>query len=244
MTLRPSPTAACFLLAFGLLAGCSSGQAPEVTAPAAPVNTQQDIDNLAMYQTLVARKQFELAAPIGEGLLQRSPDSPAAAEVRKDFDAVKAKADAINDKRRLEGLWLYQSGEQSGGQQNTAAIHPSQPAWAHSRVRLILRRHSDWGQSVYLYDTGNAGFICKARCRLALKIDGAEAKPLVGYLPDGGDPAMFIDHDKAFIDLLQKAKTLDIEVQLKGREAEPLHFETAGFDMNQWPTPPKAAKSG
>lgn len=244
MTLRPLPAAAALLLAFGLLAGCSPGQPSQPAVPAAPVDTPQDADNLAMYRTLVARGQFELAAPIGEGLLKRSPDSPAATEVRKDFDAVKAKADAINDKRRLQGLWLYQSGEQSGGQQNTATIHPSQPSWAHARVRLILRRHSDWGPSVYLYDTGDAGFVCKGRCRLALKIDGAEAKPLTGYLPDSGEPAMFIDRDKAFVELLRKAATLDIEVQVKGREAEALHFETAGFDAAQWPEPAVRGKSG
>lgn len=222
-------------VAAALLAACSPGTPSAPPAPTAPVNTPQQASDLQLYQTLVARKQYELAAPIGAGVIERSPASPAAAEIRKTLADTQAKAKVINDERRLAGLWLYQTGEQSGGTQHTATIYPSTPAWANGRIRLILRRHSDWGQSVYFYDTGDAGFVCKSHCKLALKVDGKDARALDGYLPETGEPAMFIDHDPAFVKLMESAKTLDITVHPKGRDAAPLHFEVAGFDAAQWP---------
>jgi hypothetical protein len=225
------------------LAACSS-QDGASTAPAAsaPTVNPRDAADLELYRKLLAKGSYELAAPIGAGVVARSPGGVAAQEIKKTLADAQAKAEAINEKRRLEALWLYQSGEQSGGTQNTASIYPDKPALAHDRIRLILRRHSDWGQSAYLYDTGNAGFVCKGRCKLPLKIDGKDAKPLVSYRPDTGEPAIFIDHDVAFVAMLEKAHTLDIDVEMKDHGAQTLHFEVGGFDPAQWPEPAKPSK--
>ncbi|HET8897993.1 MAG TPA: hypothetical protein VFN09_04375 [Rhodanobacteraceae bacterium] len=236
--MKSSPfRAALLVLAAASLGACNApqGQAPGPASTVPAADSPQLQSDLKMYQGLLARKQYALAAPIGAGLIKRAPHSHAADEVRKTLADAQSKADAINEERRLQGLWLYQTGEQSGGTQHTATIYPSTPDWAHGRVRLILRRHSDWGQSVYLYDTGDAGFVCKGNCKLAFRIDGAPVKALTGYLPETGEPAMFIDHDKAFLKQLEAAHTLDIQVHGKGRDPVDLHFEVAGFDADKWP---------
>ncbi|MGB8716338.1 MAG: hypothetical protein WCD66_08250 [Rhodanobacteraceae bacterium] len=227
-------------LAILILAACSQQAdhaAPAAQQQAQDTRTQQD---LALYQKLRSKQQFELAAPIGEGVVARAPNSPAAAEIRKTLADTQARAKTINEKNRLQQLWIYQSGEESGGRQNTATLHPSRPVAERNRIRLILRRHSAWGQSVYLYDGDGKGFVCKGQCKLALKVDDKPAEPLKASLPDTSDPAMFIDNDKRFLKLLDTATTLSITVTIKGDGQRELFFEAGGFDPDRWPEPGKS----
>ncbi len=222
-----------------MLAACSPSSQPDANEAQQATENPRAQQDLALYEKLRERDQFELAAPIGEGVLQRAPNSAAAAEIRKTLPDTQTKANEINEKNRLAQLWLYQSGEQSGGQQNTATLHPSRPASDHDRIRLILRRHSDWGQSSYLYDRKDLGFVCKGQCELALKVDGEPAKPLKASLPDTKDPAMFIDNDKRLLKLLETAIDLEITVNVKGEGERTLFFEAGGFDPERWPEPAK-----
>lgn len=226
-----------------LLAACSPAPQDQSANAQQSAQDQRAQDDLKLYQGLIAKGSFELAAPIGEGVLQRAPDSAAAAEIRETLPEAQAKAKEINNQRRLANLWLYQANEQSGGQQTTATLYPSRPASAHNRIRLVLRRHTDWGQSVYLYDTGNEGFICKGTCNVALKIDGEPATALEASLPDTSDPAMFIDSDKRLLQLLETAKTLELTANIKGIGSENLYFEVGGFDPERWPEPEKPGKN-
>lgn len=224
-----------------LLGACSQSSSPASSSRgSAQQQDPRSQEDLKLYQDLRAKGSYELAAPIGEGVIARAPDSPAAAEIRKTLADSQAKAKHINNTRRVQNLWLYQSGEESGGRQNTATLYPSRPADAHQRIKLILRRHSNWGQSAYLYDGDNQGFVCKGTCRLPLKVDGKDAKPLKASLPDTKDPAMFIDNDKRLLKLLESARTLDITVDVKGTGKRSLYFEVSGFDPERWPEPEKA----
>lgn len=229
-----------FVPALLMVAACSPSSQPAANEAQQATENSRAQQDLGLYQTLRERDQFELAAPIGEGVLNRAPNSAAAAEIRKTLPDTQTKANGINEKNRLAQLWLYQSGEQSGGQQNTATLHPSRPASDHDRIRLILRRHSDWGQSAYLYDRKDLGFVCKGQCKLALKVDGEPAKPLKASLPDTKDPAMFIDNDKRLLKLLATATTLEITAHIKGEGERALYFEAGGFDLERWPEPSKA----
>lgn len=218
------------------LAACSPSEPDRDTAQSTQVPSvnAKAREDLAMYDGLVKSESWTLAAPIGEGIVKRWPQSDAAGEVRKTLADVQAKAAKINETRRLEALWMYQTGEQDGGAQSTASIHPSQPASEAGRIQLILRRHADWGESAYLYDNSGRGFVCPGRCSVSIAIDGGESESMDADLPDTGDPALFLEEYDRLGKILAQAETLDITVGIAGAKDTTLRFEVAGFDPARW----------
>jgi hypothetical protein len=188
---------------------------------------------LVMYRKLLQMKNYPLAVSIGDEIVSGYPQTKAAAEVGKTLPGIKASSEAAAEQARLERLWTYQVGPQSGGTQSTAAIANSTPSNVH--VRLILRRHSAWGDSAYLY--GGKGFVCKGQCDLPVRFDHTR-RTLKAYLPKGGEPAMFIKDDTGFIAAMKKAKKASIDVVLKDGGKQTLVFEVAAFDPAQWKTLP------
>jgi hypothetical protein len=221
-----------------LAAACTPpGPTPEQRAAAAASAAEAQANkSLDLYRILLQEKSFELAAPIGQEIVEKYPASTAAKEVAATLADAKAKGTEISTRRRLEHLWIYQSGEESGGQQTSASLYSADQA-ADDRVRLVLRRHSDWGQSVYLYGAGK-GFECRATCALAARFDG-KVETIKAYRPETGEPALFIRDDKAFLARLAKARKIGIEVKETGRKPRTLMFEVGGFDPVRWPQPPK-----
>jgi len=220
------------------LAACSKSPAPPAAGPAsgaAPAQPAADAllaKSLDAYRQMLAQKQWEFAAPVGQEIVDRYPGTAAAQEVQQTLADVTAKATAATTQRRLAALWSYQSGKESGGDQVTASIYSSDVI-ADRRVRLILRRHAAWGQSVYLFGSGK-GFECRGTCSLAAKFDDAPAK-IAAYLPDTGEPALFIKDDKAFIERLARTRTLGIDVTEKGKSTRTLVFEVGGYDAAKFP---------
>ena len=227
------------------LGACSSSQPPQqaapaaAPAPAAPVADAAQTKSLALYRQLLQGEQWELAAPIGKEIVEKYPGSAAATEVQKTLDDVSAKATAAITKRRLTALWIYQSNKESGGDQVTASIYSSDQNPA-ARVRLILRRHSQWGQSAYLFGSGK-GFECKGTCNLDAKFDDTPAK-IAAFLPDTGEPAIFIKDDKAFIAKLAAAQKLTIKIVEKGKGLRTLTYEVGGYDAARFPQLARAKK--
>ena len=215
------------------LAACSKSEAPVPQAASAPALEAQGQKELELYRKLQLEKSYELAAPIGKEIVAKYPQSAAAKEVQITLADASAKADAITTQRRLERLWSYQSGKESGGEQNTASIY-SKDAVVADRVRLVLRRHSAWGQSAYLFGNGK-GFECGGGCSLAIRFDDQAPKRMKAYLPETGEPAIFISDDKAFIERLDAAQVISIDVTEKGRGARTLVFEVGGFDATKFP---------
>jgi hypothetical protein len=209
------------------LAACSPSTPPAPAPAAGEVANPQASKELALYRSLQQEKSWELAAPIGQEIVARYPGSAAATEVQSTLADTVAKAAAATTRRRLERLWIYQSGKESGGDQSTASLYSSDQAPA-DRVRLILRRHSQWGQSAYLFG-GGKGFECRGTCTLAMRFDD-QPQRMKAYLPPTGEPAIFISDDKAFITRLVHAGKIAIDVSEKGRKARTLVFETGGFD--------------
>lgn len=218
------------------LAACSQAPAPS-SAPAAPAVNPQITKALGLYRDLQQQKSWELAATVGEDIVSRFPASAAATEVRQTLPEAHAHAAALVKQRRLQHLWSYQSAKESGGDQSTASIYSNDSA-AADRVRLILRRHSAWGQSAYLYDSGK-GFECRGTCTLALRIDNQPAQRIKAYLPPTGEPALFISDDKAFIAKMEKAQEISIDVVGKARGARTLVFDVGGFDATKFLPLPK-----
>jgi hypothetical protein len=229
------------VLAASLLVSACSQQAP--APPAAPSASAQAAANdaaaareLKLYQDMLARHAEELAAPVGKDILQKYPDTPAAAEVRKTLDEVEATAKSKAEHTRLAGLWYYQTANVDGNQ-STASTY-SEPRSANS-TRLVLRRHVKWGQSVYLFaPDGSKGFVCKDLCNVVTRFDG-KRETWKAYLPKTGEPAMFIKDDKRFIAAMQKAKVIEMDVTTRDHGKQTLKFEVGGFDPSKFAPMPK-----
>jgi len=234
---RGGVAAVALLLAFAL--GACDQQAKQeqkAAAAAAQAQEQEAAKNLAVYNDLRAKQSWDLASSIGKDLVTRFPNSPQAATVNQTLAETEAKATEIREQKRLTQLWTYQSGEESGGQQNTASIYSDETVPEEQRVRLVLRRHTSWGESAYLVSPGE-GFECEKECTLAVSIDGGEPEKLKAVLPETTDPAILIDDHEAFIGKLDQAAKVSIELKQKGKEPQTVVFEVGGFDPSKFPAP-------
>jgi hypothetical protein len=213
------------LLAAIALAGCQPAPPP---APTIDARARKDLD---AYEALVAAKSYELAYPLGEDLLKRYPQGPIADAVMKTQPEVRATAEATIKGRQLAALWDYQVGEQSGGRQSSASIYSSVPGGS-AKLRLILRRHSAWGESVYVFGAA-PGFRCGSSCKLAIEFDG-KAADWKAHSPPTGEPAVFIDDDKAFVAALVKAKSLVVHLTDAGGKPVEARYEVGGYDPSKY----------
>jgi hypothetical protein len=218
-----------------LLAACSP-QAGSSNTPAAPTAQQAQAadaaDKLNTYHQLLRIKNDEMAVSMGHDILDHYPNTAAAAEVNQSLPAVEARYKENSEKNRLAALWLYQVSPMEGGTQSTATIDSSQPS-GDGRVRLVLRRHTQWGQNAFLYGEGH-GFVCRGNCTIATTVDG-KSVGIKAFAPTTGEPALMIRDDKAFIAMLQKAKKITMNVTLvDGEKKEALVYEVGGFDPSKW----------
>jgi hypothetical protein len=229
--------------AASLLAACS----PQGGAPAPSAEQQQAqtraadaARNLDTYRQLLRINNDEMAVSMGKDIVKRFPDSDAAREVQKTLPAIEKRYTEVSEKRRLAGLWLYQVSPMAGGTQSTAAIENSQPA-SGDRVRLVLRRHTSWGQSVFLYGS-KPGFVCRGNCTISTRFDDKNV-PVKAFAPSTGEPALMIRDDKAFIAQLRKAKKVSMDVTLvNGEKKQTLVYEVAGFEPSKWAAVGKGGK--
>jgi hypothetical protein len=232
-----------------LLAACSGGKAPPSpaeTAAAAKAASEVKADNaLKLYEQMRASGSWDLATSLGDELLKKYPGSAAAVQVQKTLTEVRAKAAEQLETRRLGRLWAYNAVPETGGTQYTAAIASKQPLKntdakkKSKRIRLVLRQHPQWGQSVYLL-LDDATFDCRKGCAtLPVRFDDAAAQRMKATIPPTGEPALFIDDDKGFIAKMQKAKNVAIDVTIKDDGDETVVFEVGGFDPAKLPNKPK-----
>ena len=221
-------------LVLALASGCSQAPAPaqNTAADQQGAQAQQAADKLKLYQQMLDSHRDDLAAPIGEEIVKDFGDTPAAAEARKTLPQIQAKAKVQAEHDRLAALWSYQTAMQSGGKQYSASITSSKPT-GEAAVQLILRRHSKWGQSVYLFGSGR-GFACKGQCDVPMRFDGKPQK-WKAYLPKTGEPALFIKDDARFIEAMSKAKAIEMDVVTAGHGKETLDFEVGGYDPAKFP---------
>ncbi|AIF46738.1 hypothetical protein [Dyella japonica] len=213
------------------LVGCSQSgdqaQAPQ-QAPA-----DDSAGKLDTYRQLLRIGNDEMAVTMGKDILNRYPNSAAAKEVQETLPAIEKRYTENSEKNRLAGLWLYQVSPMEGGTQSTATIYTSQPA-GEDRVRLVLRRHTEWGQNAFLFNGGPHGFVCKGVCSIKATFDGKPGT-ISAFAPTTGEPALLFKDDKGFIAQLEKAKKITMDVTLQdGEKKVTLVFETGGFDPAKW----------
>jgi len=236
------PRLATALGALLVLAGCSQSgdqaQAPQ-QAQAPADDSAQKLDT---YRQLVRIGNDEMAVTMGKEIVSRYPNSDAAKEVQQTLPGIEQRYKENSEKNRLANLWLYQVSPMQGGTQSTAAITNSQSS-ADNRVNLILRRHTDWGQNVFLYNTGgNHGFVCKGVCSIKATFDGKPGS-ISAFAPSTGEPALLFEDDKGFIAQLEKAKKITMDVTMQdGEKKVTLVYEVGGFDASKWQPVAKQAK--
>ncbi len=238
------PLAGALLGAALVLAGCSQqggAPAPDAAKQQAQNQNADAARNLDTYRQLLRIHNDEMAVSMGKDIVQRFPGSDAAKEVQQTLPAIEQRYTAASEKNRLAGLWLYQLSPMAGGTQSTATIQSSQPS-GNDRVQLVLRRHTSWGQSAFLYGS-KPGFVCRGNCVIASTVDGKSVR-IKAFAPSTGEPALMIRDDKAFIAMLQKAQKITMDVTLAdGQKKQTLVYEVGGFDPAKWVSAGKPKKN-
>jgi hypothetical protein len=231
------------IVALGLiLAACSGPSAPPpdpAVATKAAAEAQAAKEG-ALYDQMRQSGSWDIAVSLGNEILAKYAGTQTAARVQQTIAETRTKSAAIADSHRLARLWNYTATAEDGGTQYAAAIATKQALkLPNARLRLVLRQHPKWGQSVYLL-LDNATFDCKSGCAtLPVSFDGAKAQRMKATIPPTGEPALFIDDDKGFIVRLEKAKTIAIGVNVKGTGEFGAEFEVGGFDAARLPAKPR-----
>ncbi|GAB2588021.1 hypothetical protein ISP15_07145 [Dyella jejuensis] len=225
--------ALCGVLA---LAACSQ-QSQNTPSPADAAKAQAQAEaneansQLQTYRQMLQMKNDEMASQLGEEIVKQFPSSPAAKEVQQTLPEVERRWKETSEKRRLAALWTYQVGPMEGGTQSTASLYSTRPSGDRA-VRLVLRRHTQWGQSVFLFGSDH-GFVCKGNCVIQAQFDG-KSHPLRAFLPTTGEPAIFIRDDKSFIQAMEKTRRIAMDVEMQDGGKQTLVFETGGYDPSKW----------
>ena len=237
---------AFLILMVATLVACSAtpppvdaAQAAQVAASAREAKATQD---LALYEQMRSANKNDLAAQLGKELLAKYPDSAAAAKVKESIEQVNNGAQAEKETQRIARLWTYNTAPEAGGTQYSAYVYAKDEVSAGGktqRLRLVLRQHPSWGQSVYLLlDAG--GFQCGTDCSAGVRFDDQPTQRMATTIPPTGEPAIFIDDNKGFIAHLAKARWVHIDTQLKGAAAKhTVSFDVAGFDTARMPNKPR-----
>ena len=220
------------------LAGCSQSGDQDQAQPQAQA-PDPSVQSLETYRKLLSAHNDDMAITTGNYIVSHYPNTDAAKEVQQTLPDIEKRFKDAAEKKRIDALWLYQVSPMAGGTQSTATIYTSEPQ-GNDRVRLVLRRHTAWGQTVFLFGDGH-GFVCRNGCSLKASVDG---KPMTikAVAPPTGEPALVFDDDKAFLAQLQKAKKITIDVTpVDAGKSETLLFEVGGFDPAKWQALPKSA---
>jgi hypothetical protein len=238
-----APLAGLVLAVAVLTAGCSQqagAPAPDAAQQQAQAGNAAAARNLDTYRQLLRIHNDEMAVSMGKDIVTRFPGSDAAKEVQQTLPEIEKRYTEASEKNRLAGLWLYQLSPMAGGTQSTATIQSSQPS-GNDRVQLVLRRHTSWGQSVFLYGR-KPGFVCRGNCVIASTVDGKSMR-IMAFAPSTGEPALMVRDDKAFLAMLQKAKKITLDVTLAdGQKKQTLVYEVGGFDPARWVSVGKSKK--
>ncbi len=236
LALLPRPGRALLLLALPLLlAACDDGERQRAAAEAAQARQMAMASELLrQLEAAEADGRPDLARAFAEDLVLRFPQTPAGKAAAQRIDALRAAADAEAEARRLRGLWTYHdvAEPKSGGRVRTGYLHGVAEVADLPPLRLVLRRHPEWGQSAYVLVNGG-DFACRSEdCRATLVVDGGEGRSIHVSRAQGADPpALFIEKDAEFLAALDAAAQLTLILPLAdGREAR-YAFEVGGFDI-------------
>ncbi len=226
------------------LCACDPGPSPDelkaMKAKRADAAATAQLDD---FNKLKSGGRPDLALDIAEDLLRKYPNSQAAAKVRPELDALREEIHAVRDTARLKALWSYFDDEvkDAGGKMQSAYMFAKEPLGEAApgkeapRARLVLRRHPQWGESVYLLSE-RGPFVCAEPCQVTFQVDG-ETRTVPGEIPSTGEHAVFVEDFAWFAAHLADAKIVSFDVQLRDAGAKTLAFEVGGYDPATIGTP-------
>ena len=228
------------LVLAGVLAACQPAQDPKAeAAPQAAAQEQAAEEMAKAFEAEYGRQNWELARAHGDVLMSKYPSSAAAARIEERYNEVKDRATQAREQRRLSVLWTYQTQPVKGGEQLSASIyakdHVDTDGSGARPVQLIFRDHPDWGRSSYLV-LENGDVDCYGGCKVKLKVDAAEPKPVDASRPKTDEAiAMFIEDEKMLWRTVKGAKVIAIEFPVKAGGTRTAVFEVGGLDANKLP---------
>lgn len=192
---------------------------------------------LANIKQMQSIGRADLALNFANDILQRFPNTQAAIEAKPLAESLRVTVEGEKEGKRLRELWAYHTTDDkdAGGTVRTAYVFsrntlgPAEAGKPAPKARLVLRRHPQWGDDVYLLsDRGH--FSCASPCTVSVQFDDAPASVYPAKLPETGEPAMFVEDFKSFVAALPNAKRVRFEVTLKDGGAQTPEFELGGYD--------------
>lgn len=232
---RRARSLALSLLVAAALGACDTGPTPEERQAALAARAEAEAQvQLKNFNDALTGRRPDMALNFAEYILRTYPTTQVAAQIRPQADTLRAQVDAARETKRLADLWVYHSvdDKDAKGVVRTAYIYSKDPVGAEldgseKRARLVLRRHPQWGDDVYLLADG--GFVCKGKCTVPVGIDDASSTA-PAYLPETGEPAIFVENFKRFVAALPEAKTVTMDVVLQTGGAKTLEFEVGEYN--------------
>jgi len=228
----------CLCLATISLGACGDREAAQRNAAerARQKMEQAAEEGLRRVREVQAAGQVEIAHAYALDIVQHYPQTAAAQQLRGELPALEAAATQSREVRRLAELWTYHAvdDKEAGGMVYTAYIHASSANTAAPKLRLVLRRHPQWGQSVYLLMDGGDFACTKPACDAQWAADGgAPAKIVVSRAEGANPPALFIEDDAKALATVDAASRIELDIPLAGGKSERYLFEVAGLDITR-----------
>ncbi|MGY6519048.1 MAG: hypothetical protein ACXIUZ_10065 [Lysobacteraceae bacterium] len=195
----------------------------------------QATEQLALYEQALAEENWEIAETYGRFLRESFPDTDATRSIDDTYGDVTERAGVMREQRRLEDLWVYHQVEEDGAQTATAYIYSVNGERGVAPVRLVLRSHAEWGTSAYLLPDGETPrFACANPCDIQVTFDGDTRSFEAMVSEPTENHALFIeDHDR-FLDALDDAGSVSLEVGTEGGGTVSLDYEVGGFDRSRY----------
>ena len=226
-------------------AACTDFEAERQAAAARAKAQAESVANQgsAQVRQALAAGQAERAYALAKQVAEQFPDTAAGKQLATTLPALAKEAERVAEKRRLDSLWTYHAidDDEAGGTVYTAYISGEQmDDSAPAAVRLVLRRHPSWGQSVYLLMDSGGDFACAEECRMPEKIDGGEARSIVvSRAKDNVPPALFIENDVEAAGTLLSAREIVLTIaHADGRNID-YRFEVSALDGGRIGPAPK-----
>lgn len=213
---------------------CSDGGSEAATSakPAKPAVDQTALNQAKSgFESFLKQENHEMAERMGDSILKNFAGTPEAKAIEQQMPEIREKAAAAKEVKRLQNLWVYQKHAKDKGDQWTAQIKsaPDSQLSDNKTIELILRVHPEWGHSVYML-LPRVMKSCKNRCKLDLIIDEKPSKWKAFISGPKDPPAVFIEDYNGFIDAIQKAKVVKVQLNDGLGMAK---YEVGGFQISK-----------
>ena len=211
---------------------------------AAQAAEAQAAEQYGLYEQARADGNWEVALSHAEFIRQTYPESSVATQLEASYEEVSGQAAGIREARRLEGLWVYHVVEEDGAMSRTAYIYSEAPGRGIAPVRLVLRAHPEWGDSVYLLPEGETPrFSCDNPCEVQVRFDDADARDFEAVVSEPTENhAMFIDDFDAFVAGMDAASRVVFSTDTEDGEGVELAYEVGGFKLDRFQSEGEAAE--